>query len=577
MVAALTMPPSSSAPGASSAPFRDTLSPDWSPPPMLLGDLIDQTVRDHGPRIAVDFMGRTWTYRALGRMIERAARGFQDLGVVKGDRVALCLPNTPYYIVLYFAALKIGAVVVNLNPLYTPGEMRHLLKDSGARIVAVPDLREIHAKVRDLAQECGLSKILVCPMAGILPQVKAWAWRLFKRRDHARYAHDALHMRFCDLIARGDPVSPVALVPDDLAVLQYTGGTTGTPKGAMLTHRNLTANALQQQAHIHGDLPPPQRTLAVLPFFHVFALTAVLDFSILAGAELVLMPRFEMGAFLATIRRKPPTLFFGVPTLFIAINALDDARVPDFSRLRACISGGAPLPLEVRETFEKRTGARVCEGYGLTEASPIVTCNPVDGEIRANSCGVHFPGTQIEIRDPDNPGTILPLGENGEVCVRGPQVMAGYWKRPEETAQVFVEGALRTGDIGHLDADGYLYLVDRLKDVILSGGYNVYPRVIEEAAYLHPAIEEAIAIGIPDTYRGQSAKLFVKLHAGHSISPEELLVFLAGHLNKIEVPRAVEIRDSLPRTMVGKLSKKELVAEERARREAAKANEAGNA
>lgn len=544
------------------------MPPEWSPPAMLLGDLIDNAVRDHGDRPAVDFMGRTWTYRALGRMIERAARGFQDMGLGKGDRVALCLPNTPYYIVLYFAALKIGAVVVNLNPLYTQSEMRHLLKDSGARVVAVPDLREIHGKVLAIAEECRLATILVCPMAGILPRVKAWGWRLFKRRDHARYAHDALHMRFCDLIARGDPPRPVALVPDDLAVLQYTGGTTGTPKGAMLTHRNLTANALQQQEHIHGDLPPPQRTLAVLPFFHVFALTAVLDFSILVGSELVLMPRFEMGAMLATIKRKPPTLFFGVPTLFIAMNALDDARIPDLSALRACISGGAPLPLEVRQTFEQRTGARVCEGYGLTEASPIVTCNPVDGDIRANSCGQAFPGTVIEIRDPDNPETILPLGANGEVCVRGPQVMAGYWQRPDDTAKVFVDGALRTGDIGHLDEDGYLYLVDRLKDLILSGGYNVYPRVIEEAAYMHPAIEEAIAIGVPDTYRGQSAKLFVKLHAGISVTPEEILAFLAEHLNKIEVPRAVEIRDSLPKTMVGKLSKKELVAEERAKAEA---------
>jgi len=559
------------APQIETPPLADAMPPDWAPPPMLLGEFIDHAVRDHGERLAVDFMGRTWTYRALGRMVERAARGFQDMGVTKGDRVALCLPNTPYYIVLYIAALKIGAVVVNINPLYTQSEMRHLLLDSRARIVAVPDLREIHGKVRALAQECQLSTIIVCPMAGILPRVKAWGWRLFKRRDHARYAHDELHMRFCDLIARGDPPAPVALVPDDLAVLQYTGGTTGTPKGAMLTHRNLTANALQQQAHIHGDLPPPQRTLAVLPFFHVFALTAVLDFSILVGSELVLMPRFDMKAMLATIKRKPPTLFFGVPTLFIAMNALDEAHMPDLSGLRACISGGAPLPLEVRQLFEQRTGARICEGYGLTEASPIVTCNPVDGEIRANSCGQAFPGTVIEIRDPDNPETILPIGTNGEVCVRGPQVMPGYWQRPEDSAKVFIDGALRTGDIGHLDEDGYLYLVDRLKDLILSGGYNVYPRVIEEAAYLHPAIEEAIAIGVPDKYRGQSAKLFVKLRQGASVTPEALLAFMADHLNKIEVPRAVEIRDTLPKTMVGKLSKKELVAEERAKAEAAAA------
>jgi len=566
MIAAPSIPASHDPVVPLSADCDETLAPDWSPPEMLLSDLIDNAVRDHGARPAIDFMGRTWTYRAVGRLVERAARGFQDMGVRKGDRIALCLPNTPYYIVLYFAALKIGAVIVNMNPLYTECEMRHLLKDSGARIVAVPDLREIHGKVRAVADECELQSIIVCPMAGILPRMKALGWRLFKRRDHARYAHDTLHVRFCDLVARGDAPTPVPMQPSDLAVLQYTGGTTGTPKGAMLTHRNLTANALQQQAHIHGSLPQPQRTLAVLPFFHVFALTAVLDFSILIGAELVLMPRFEMGAMLATIRRKPPTLFFGVPTLFIAMNALEDARVPNLSGLHACISGGAPLPLEVRQTFEQRTGARVVEGYGLTEASPIIACNLLKGEIRENSCGVRFPGTILEIRDPDNPETLLPTGVNGEVCARGPQVMAGYWQRPEDTAQVFVDGALRTGDIGHLDEDGYLYLVDRLKDLILCGGYNVYPRVIEEAAYLHPAVEEAIAIGVDDPYRGQSPKLFVKLHAGMTVTTEELLAFLGSHLNKIEVPRSIEIRDTLPKTMVGKLSKKELVAEERAKR-----------
>lgn len=556
----------------SSAPAWDPRDPDWQPPVMVLGDLIDGAVRDHGPRTAVDFLGRTWSWNQIGMQVARAARGLQDLGLKKGDRLALCLPNTPYYIVLYFAAARIGVVVVNLNPLYTERELTHLLTDSGALAIAVPDVAEVHGKVVAVAPATALRHIILCPMAGILPLGKAIGWRLFKRADHARVpasiAGGCGHVRWAALLRNHAPAAPVAVAPGDLAVLQYTGGTTGVPKGAMLTHRNLTANALQQHRHIGKDLAPPQLTLAVLPFFHVFALTAVLDFSVLIGAELVLMPRFEMKAMLQTIARKPPTMFFGVPTLFIAMNALPDADVPDLGAVQACISGGAPLPLDVRVTFEARTGARICEGYGLTEASPVIACNPVFGEARENSCGVTFPGTTIEIRDPDHPERVLPQGERGEVCARGPQVMVGYWQRPDETAATFIDGALRTGDVGYFDADGYLYLVDRLKDVILCGGYNVYPRMIEEAAYLHPAIEEAIAIGIPDRYRGQSPKLFVKLHEGTSVSPDDLRAFLADHLSKIELPKAIEIRDRLPRTPIGKLSKKELVEEERARAQA---------
>jgi long-chain acyl-CoA synthetase len=540
----------------------------WQPPRMLVGDLLTDTVRDHADRPGVDFLGRTWTWRAIGDWVTRAARGLQDAGLTKGDRLALCLPNTPHYIALYYAAARIGVVAVNCNPLYTPHELRHLLEDSGALAIAVPDIAEFHGKVLEVMTDSALRHIIVCPMAEILPWPQALGWRLFKRRDHARIPAAMPggigHIRFARLIAHRAAPDPVDLSVDDLAVLQYTGGTTGTPKAAMLTHRNLTANALQQHRHIGMDLPPPQRMLAVLPFFHVFALTAVLDYSVLIGAELVLLPRFEMKAMLATIRRKPPTLFLGVPTLFIALNALADGVLPDLSSVIACISGGAPLPFDVREAFEQRTGVRICEGYGLTEASPVIACNPVFGEIRANSCGVAFPGTRLEIRDLENPERVLSPGERGEVCVRGPQVMAGYWNKPAETDATFIDGALRTGDVGYFDDQGYLYLVDRIKDVILAGGYNVYPRVIEEAAYLHPAIEEAIAIGIPDPYRGQSPKLFVKLHDGTSVTPEALRAFLADHLSKIEMPRAIEIRDRLPRTMIGKLSKKELIAEEQA-------------
>ncbi len=540
-----------------------TIPHNWETEPRLVTDFLDNAILEHGERVAVDYLGRTWSYGEIGRLVDRAARGLQDLGLNKGDRFALCLPNTPYFIILYFAALKVGAVIISLNPLYTKLELDHMIRDSGARMIAVPDIAEIHDKVRAVGLAAGIEKIVMCAMGAILPLVKSLGWQVLKRRERARYFDDGVHLSFSRLLASHGQPDPVAMIPGDVAVLQYTGGTTGMPKGAMLTHGNLTANSLQQRAHIGTSLSGPQRTLAVLPMFHVFALTAVLNFSIEIAAELVLLPRFSMPQMLAAIKRKPPTLFCGVPTLFIAMNALPPAKRPVLSRLRACIAGGAPLPLDVRMKFEALMGARVCEGYGLTEASPIVTCNPLNGPIKENSCGPAIPGTIIEIRDPDDPARMMAPGERGEVCVRGPQVMIGYWRRPEETATVFVDGALRTGDIGYLDGDGYLFLVDRIKDLILCGGYNVYPRVIEEAAYRHPAIEEAIAIGIADAYRGQSPKLFVKLRAGQHVAPEEIKVFLAEYLNKIELPTVVEIRAQLPRTLVGKLSKKELVEEER--------------
>jgi len=289
-----------------------------------------------------------------------------------------------------------------------------------------------------------------------------------------------------------------------------------------------------------------------------------LNYSVDTAAEMVLLPRFEMKSFLETARRVKPTQFFGVPTLYGALNGVELHGA--FDQVRVCISGGAPLPLEIRQKFETKTGVRVVEGYGLSEASPIIACNPLEGLVKDNSCGPAFPGTALEIRDPDNIDRVMKQGERGEVCARGPQVMAGYWNHPQETEASFIYGALRTGDIGYLDEDGYLFLVDRIKDLILAGGYNVYPRIIEDALYEHPAVAEAVVIGIPDAYRGQSPKAFVALNAGDLLTEAELLDFLAIRLNKIEMPSKIEFRASLPKTLVGKLSKKDLVEEEDRRR-----------
>ena len=558
---------------AASPPLSPPLSIAHGTPlalrPRLVTDILDKAVSRWPERVALDFMGREWTYEQLGDLVARAAHGLQHEGLGKGDRIVLCLPNTPYYVIAYFAALRIGAVVVNMNPLYSAQEIAHTVEDSGARMIVVPDVAAIHDKVVEAGPPAGITRIVVCPMAAILPTTTGLAYRAMHLRDSVRCPAAPLGVPFRRLTSHGPGFAPVEVVPDDLAVLQYTGGTTGVPKGAMLTHANLAGNSAQMEAHIGNPDSVEHRTLAVLPMFHVFALTAVLNYSIETAAEIVLLPRFEMRNVLKALKRKPITHFFGVPTIYVALANLPEAERPDFSALEACVSGGAPLPEDVRVNFEAACRGHVVEGYGLTEASPIITCNAAHGAVRAGSAGMAFPATTIEIRDPDNPHVIVPQGDKGEICARGPQVMAGYWQRPEATAEVMIDGALRTGDIGYLDPDGYLFIVDRIKDVILSGGYNVYPRIIEEAAYRFPAVGEAVAIGIPDAYRGQSAKLYVALRPGEGATVEEIAAFLSRELSKIEQPREIEIRASLPRTPIGKLSKKELVAEEAARRAAA--------
>ncbi|MEJ1976716.1 MAG: long-chain fatty acid--CoA ligase [Acetobacteraceae bacterium] len=540
-------------------------NPDDAPgiTPNSVADLLGETVARFGPHPAMAFLGRGWTYDQLGVLVDRAARGLQDIGVIPGARVGLCLPNTPYYIIFYYAVLRIGGIVVNFNPLYVERELIQQIGDSGATIMVTLDLEVIYRRVANVADASGLQRIVVCPMTGILPRGKALLFRLLKRSQVARIPVDERHVAFAAITANPAPPTRVAINPaDDVAVLQYTGGTTGLPKGAMLTHANLTANSRQVRRHWAGARLGEERVLAALPFFHVFAMTAVLNYSVEIGAEIIMVPRFELKQVLATIRKRRVTIFHAVPTIYTAINAAS-GRV-DLSSLRFSVSGGAPLPGEVRTRFVELTGCKLVEGYGLTEASPVVSSNPPDGVNKGGSVGLPMLDTVIEIRDPTEPTRLLPVLERGEVCVRGPQVMAGYWNRPADTAAVFVDGALRTGDIGYLDTDGYLFLVDRIKDVILCGGYNVYPRVLEDALYQHPAVLEATVIGVPDAYRGQTPKAFVVLRPGHAATGDELRTFLTGYVSKIELPKSVEIRASLPKTLIGKLSKKELVAEEAA-------------
>ena len=520
--------------------------------------LLDRAVATFSDRPALLFQGRQWTYRQLADLVERATAGLQRLGLKPGDRLGLCLPNTPYFVIFYYAALKAGLVVVNYNPLYVARELTHQIEDSGTKVMVVPDLATIYDKVADIAI---LEKIIVCPFSGILPIVKGIAFSLLKRDMVATPTYGPRSISYKQVTARGAAPNPVGIGPSDLAVLQYTGGTTGRPKGAMLTHANLSINAQQTTHHMPSMRPGQERIMAVLPFFHVYAMTSILNGGISMGAALILHPRFEIDAMMTSLAHDKPTILHAVPTIYNAIATASEKHRADLSSLRVCVSGGAPLPAEIRERFHKLTGVRVIEGYGLTEAAPAVTSNPPDGDVRPDSVGLPLQDTIIEIRALDDITRVLDRGERGEICVRGPQVMKGYLNRANETQDVFIDGALRTGDVGYLDADGYLFVTDRIKDLIICSGYNVYPRMIEDALYEHPAIAEAIVIGVPDPYRGQVPIAFVTLRANETRTGEEFRDFLRDKLSPIELPARVEIRASLPKTMIGKLSRKELIEE----------------
>ena len=543
---------------------------DWqaSIPAAPLHTMLQDAGVRFGARPAFDFLGRRTTWAVAANTASRLAAGLQRLGLRKGDRIGLLLPNCPAYPLLFFGALQAGLVVVNFNPLYTKRELEHQARDAGIRVLATLDLKATYPKAAALLEAGVVERILVCPFADMLPANKRTLFRIFKRRDCAQPPHDGAHAWFADLAAPGPPPAPVGIDPHrDVAVLQYTGGTSGVPKGAMLSHANLYANAAQGVMWFKDTRPGEERVLAALPFFHVFAMTTVMLFAVFSGAEIIMLPRFELRNAVATIGRRRPTFMPGVPTMFNAIAGYKGRA--DLTSIRFCISGGAPLPPEVKARFEARTGCVVVEGYGLTETSPCVICNPPGGLNKTGSIGIPMPGTEAELRDPTDPLRRVPQGERGELCLRGPQVMLGYWNRPEDTvASTTPDGLFRTADIAVMDAQGYFSIVDRIKDLILAGGYNVYPRIVEDAIYQHPAVAECTVIGVPDAYRGETVKAFVVLRPGQALTAEALLAFLKDHLSPIEMPKHVEFRTSLPKTLIGKLSKKELVEEERAKREA---------
>lgn len=527
-------------------------------------------MRRFGARPALDFLGRKMSYAEVGEIVDRLAAGLQARGLKRGDRIGLFMPNTPYYPFFYFAALKAGAQIVNYNPLAAVMEIERQIIDSGTSWMVTLDVKLLIDKLRQAFGRTPLDRVIVCPLSGVLPPAKALATRLKALFRPAAPRGDAHFHRFAEYLR--DPKDFVSVPIDprhDVAILQYTGGTTGLPKAAMLTHANISANTEQCRLWFPEARMGEERVVAVLPFFHVFGMTVVMNLGMSFGAELLMLPRFTIAGLMTLIVTKRPTLMIGVPTIYAALNQAATEKPRDMTSIRFCFSGGAPLPVEVKTRFEQLTGCRLVEGYGLTESAPVAVAGPLDGRQKPACVGLPVPGTIIEIRDPEAIERVMPVGEKGEVCITGPQVMKGYLGRPEDTEAAVGHGFLRTGDIGYMDEEGWVFLVDRMKDLILCGGFNVYPRLVEEAINAHPAVAEVTVIGVPHQYRGETVKAFVVVRPGASLGAEELSAFLRDRLSPIETPKEIEFRESLPKTMIGKLSKKELVAEELAKRASA--------
>jgi long-chain acyl-CoA synthetase len=556
--------------------YRHPATWEQSFPPMSMGEMVTASAQAHPQAIMIDFMGRKYRYGEMMDAIRRVAAGLEAMGVQKGDRIGLYLPNVPHYVAAYYGALLMGAIVVNFSPLYTAAELEHQVEDSGTKILFTLSAKALLPTALKVLDNSSLERLVVGSIVEALPATKAMVYRLFKASESAPLPDDPRVTTYARLIANKGECTVASIDPvNDVALLQYTGGTTGQPKGAMLTHQNLTANARQVQLlDPHRDMP--DRIIGVLPFFHVFANTCTLNRTILNGGEIVMLPRFEAVQVLAAIQRTKATSLPGVPTMYQALLDHPAIRNIDFSSLRACISGGAPLPLELKQRFEEATGAKLSEGYGLTETSPVVCSNPYEGLNKTGTVGQPVPGTKVKLVDREDPTRPPPPGEPGELLFAGPQIMKGYWRRPDADAEVFIDGYLRTGDVGIIDEDGYVKIVDRMKDMIAVGGFKVFPSQIEAVLYHHPMVKEALVIGIPDSYRGEMPKAFVTLNEDADIDGATLKDWLNPQLGKHERVAEVEVRLNLPKTLVGKLSRKELVAEERAKAESA-SREAGTA
>ncbi len=512
--------------------------------------MLKNSAEKYPEKIAATFFGQNTTYKELWERVERVAAGLQKLGLKKGDRVMLLLPNCPVYVESYYAVMLIGAIVVQLNPLYTESEITDLAADSMAKVAITLDI--LKDKLSTSLENGYINQLIVEKLSNLLPfplNIALTIKNLFKKDKKLQYTEYSS-------LFQDRQADRVDISSDDVALFQYTGGTTGLPKAAMLTHKNIISNAFMIKAWAYKLKEADDTIMCVLPFFHVYGMTAGLNLGIVSAARLILVPQWNLKNVIKLIKRYGVTLFPGVPTIYTAINEYAVKHKTDLSSIKLCISGGAPLPVEVATTFEKITGGKLVEGYGLSEASPVTHCNPIWGRKEFGSIGVLFPDTYAKIVDED--GKEVEQGKQGELIVKGPQIMKGYWNRPEETKKALKDGWLYTGDIALMRKNGYFEIVDRKKDMIISGGFNIYPREVEEILYKHPAIVEAAVIGVPNKYKGEAVKAFVVLKEDKSANEEEIINFCKKSLAHYKLPKYVEFVKELPKSTVGKILRRKL-------------------
>jgi len=535
---------------------------------ICLPEILQRTASQFPDHMALLFQGYKITFQELNNMVDRFAACLDDFGVRKGDRVAVLLPNLIPCVASYYAILKIGGIVVMNNPLYSDRELEHQFNDSDSKILVTLDL--LANRMIDLRPKTKIQQIVYTSIGDYLPFPKNLLFPLVaKKKKLAADVKPAENLfKWKELINRYPPrPSGAELTFDDTAQYQYTGGTTGVSKGAVLTHGNLSKQIQQLEAWFPKFNKGEEVMLAALPFFHVFGLSVAMNFAIHMGWGDVLVPKPQPEPLLETIRKFKPTFAPLVPTMYIGMLNHPDIDKTDMTSIKGCFSGSAPLPVEVIKEFEDKTGAVIVEGYGLTESTPVTHINPFAGAKRkVGSIGIPLSDTECRIVDLKDGITEVPAGETGELLIKGPQVMKGYWNMPEETAATLIDGWLHTGDIAKMDEEGYFYIVDRKKDMIISGGYNVYPRDIEEVFYEHPKVLEACSIGIPHPQRGEAIKVFVVLKEGETSTPEELIEYCHGKMATYKLPTEIEFREELPKTNVGKILRKDLRSEEMAKR-----------
>lgn len=540
-------------------------------PDVALPYFLEQSFISHPNQTAISFLGKTLTYKQLWERSCSFAGFIRSLGVQPGDRVGIILPNTPQAVIAYYGAMLAGAVVVMFNPLYSEREIHQQAVDSGILILVVFDqlFHKVQSAIEGMSPE--VEHLIVTSLQDYLPFPKnlLYSYQQKTKGQSLSIPYSASVHSFVKGVVHTPARKPEVVVHhSDLALLQYTGGTTGVAKGVMLTHRNLVANTLQARSWVYEAKEANETVLCALPFFHVYGMTIGMNLAVILSAKMIIVPRFFPAEVLSLIQSQKPTLFPGAPTMYIALINHPDIKKYNLSSIKACISGSAPLPLEVQETFERLTGGRLVEGYGLTESSPVTHCNPIWGYRKNGTIGVPWPDTEAKVVDPQT-FTEMPVGTPGELVVKGPQVMKGYWKRPDETAETMHEGWLLTGDIAVMDEEGFFSIVDRRKNMIIAGGYNIYPREIEEVLFEHPAVQEAAVIGVADTYRGETVKAFIVLKERATVTKEDLDSFCRKRLAKYKVPRLYEFRAELPKTTIGKVLKRVLLDEQQAHSETA--------